>query len=120
VKFVDCILVTNWPAYSKCLMTMLHVVGRAELAQREKEREERIRRIKEMQEEERKKKLEELKQHVSILIQLCNRYYLLKAFPQPCHNAAWVPAPTAPAPMLAYNMYDTVTGTDFKKFIFPL
>jgi len=37
--------------------------GRAELAAKEREREERIRRMKEQQEEERKRKLEELKQH---------------------------------------------------------
>jgi len=37
--------------------------GRAESAAREKEREERVRRIREAQEEERRRKLEELKQH---------------------------------------------------------
>jgi len=37
--------------------------GRADLAAKEREREERIRRIKEQQEDERKRKLEELKQH---------------------------------------------------------
>ena len=40
-------------------------LGRAELAVKEREREERIKRIKEQQEEERKRKLEELKIHVS-------------------------------------------------------
>ena len=39
--------------------------GRADLAAREKEREERVRRLKEQQEEDRRRKLEELKQHVS-------------------------------------------------------
>ncbi len=48
-----------------CIDLIVPLSGRAELAQKEKEREERIRRIKEMQEEERRKKLEELKQHVS-------------------------------------------------------
>jgi hypothetical protein len=47
---------------------VLWLLGRAELVQREKEREERIRRIRELQEEERRKKLEELKQHVSTYI----------------------------------------------------
>merc|ERR1719245_2038462 len=37
--------------------------SRAELAAKEREREERVRRLKEMQEEDRRKKLEELKQH---------------------------------------------------------
>merc|ERR550532_897189 len=37
--------------------------SRADLAAKEKEREERVRRLKEMQEEDRRKKLEELKQH---------------------------------------------------------
>ena len=51
-----------------CTLTLFIVlisVGRAELAAKEREREERIRRIKEQQEEERRRKLEELKQHVS-------------------------------------------------------
>ena len=39
--------------------------GRADLAAKEKEREERVRRLKETQEEDRRRKLEELKQHVS-------------------------------------------------------
>ena len=54
------------------------IVGRAELAQKEKEREERIRRIKEMQEDERKKKLEELKVHVSrkvVVIRITELFY---------------------------------------------
>jgi len=37
--------------------------SRADLATKEREREERVRRLKEMQEEDRRKKLEELKQH---------------------------------------------------------
>merc|ERR1719228_1556049 len=37
--------------------------SRAESAAREKEREERVRKMREMQEEERKRKLEELKMH---------------------------------------------------------
>jgi len=37
--------------------------SRAELAAKEREREERVRRLKEMQEEDRRRKLEELKQH---------------------------------------------------------
>merc|ERR1719242_1441437 len=37
--------------------------SRADLAAKEREREERVRRLKEMQEEDRRKKLEELKQH---------------------------------------------------------
>jgi hypothetical protein len=49
-------------------LSVFWLLGRAELAQREKEREERIRRIRELQEEERRKKLEELKQHVSTYI----------------------------------------------------
>ena len=40
--------------------------GRADLAAREKEREERVRRLREQQEDDRRRKLEELKQHVSI------------------------------------------------------
>ena len=39
--------------------------GRADLAAKEREREDRVRRLKEMQEEDRRKKLEELKHHVS-------------------------------------------------------
>ena len=39
--------------------------GRADLAAREREREERVRRLRESQEEDRRRKLEELKQHVS-------------------------------------------------------
>ena len=38
--------------------------GRAESAAKEREREEKVRRIREQQDEERKRKLEELKQHV--------------------------------------------------------
>merc|ERR1719384_566336 len=37
--------------------------SRADLATKEREREERVRRLKEMQEEDRRRKLEELKQH---------------------------------------------------------
>ena len=43
-------------------------LGRAELAMKEREREDRIRRIKEQQEEDRRKKLVELKQHVSLTL----------------------------------------------------
>ena len=39
--------------------------GRADLAAREREREERVRRLREAQEDDRRRKLEELKQHVS-------------------------------------------------------
>ena len=41
--------------------------GRAESTAKEKEREEKVRKIREQQEDERKKKLEELKQHVSVI-----------------------------------------------------
>jgi hypothetical protein len=73
------------------------VTGRAELAQREKEREERIRRIKEMQEEERKKKLEELKQHVSVLFDK-------STVTESCHDA------TPSLMNLQYSMYRYGTG----------
>ena len=39
--------------------------GRADLAAREREREERVRRLREAQDDDRRRKLEELKQHVS-------------------------------------------------------
>ena len=39
--------------------------GRADLAAREREREERVRRLRESQDDDRRRKLEELKQHVS-------------------------------------------------------
>ena len=46
----------------------IFIAGRADIAAKEKEREERVRRLKEQQEDDRRKKLEELKQHVSLNI----------------------------------------------------
>ena len=56
--------------------------GRADLAAREKEREERVRRLREQQEDDRRRKLEELKQHVSIYIKFydfCILFFSLQA-----------------------------------------
>ena len=52
------------------------IAGRADLALKEREREERVRRLKEMQEDDRRRKLEELKQHVRVtLYQSYTPYY---------------------------------------------
>ena len=51
--------------------------GRAESSAKEKEREDKVRRIREQQEDERKKKLEELKQHVSFSSSAKSSFYLV-------------------------------------------
>ena len=47
------------------LPNLIATAGRAEIAAKEKEREDKVRRIKEAQEDDRRRKLEELKQHAA-------------------------------------------------------
>ena len=65
VKICENILMDIIVIFVDTLITHLLLLGRVDLASKEKEREEKIRRMRELQEEQRKKKLEELKQHVS-------------------------------------------------------